>query len=97
MKRKHLDFDGYKKRVFTRDPQLKVAYDSLQPEFALVEAILKVRMKKKLSQKRLAERMKTKQSAISRLESGRANPSLSFLQRLAKALNARLEIRFLPK
>lgn len=97
MKRKHLDFARYKKEVFLKDSKVKAEYEKLQPEFAVIEAILRARMKKGLTQKKLAKRMKTKQSAISRLESGRANPSLSFLQRLAKALNTRLELRFLPK
>lgn len=96
-KRKHLDFARYKKEVFLKDPKVKAEYEKLQPEFAVIEAILGARMKKGVTQKELAKRMKTKQSAISRLESGRANPSLDFLQRLAKALNSRLEIRFLPR
>lgn len=97
MKRKYLDFEQYKKEVFLKDPEVKAEYDKLQPEFAVIEAILQARMRRKLTQKKLAQRMKTKQSAISRLESGNANPSLNFLQRLAAALNSRLEIRFLPK
>lgn len=97
MRRKYLDFEEYKKGVFLKDPEVKAEYDKLQPEFAVIEAILEARMKRKLTQKKLARRLKTKQSAISRLESGNANPSLSFLGRLAEALNSRLEIRFVPK
>jgi len=97
MKRKHLDLGQYKKEAFAKDKELKNEYDKLQPEFALVRLILKVRMKKKLTQKMLAKKLGTKQSAISRLESGRANPSLNFLHRLAEALNSRLEIRLVPR
>jgi ribosome-binding protein aMBF1 (putative translation factor) len=97
MKRKHLDFEQYKKEVFLKDPKIKVEYDLLQPEFAVIEEILKARLKKGLTQKELAKKVKTKQSAISRLESFNANPSLNFLKRLALALDTRLEIRFLPK
>lgn len=97
MKRKHLDFDQYKREAFVKDQKLKKEYDRLQPEFALVRLILKVRMKKKLTQKMLAKKLGTKQSAISRLESGSANPSLNFLHRLAEALNSRLEIRLVPR
>ena len=97
MKRKHLDFAQYKKKLLAKNPQLKAEYDKLQPEFALVEAILRARMKKKLTQGALAKRMKTKQSAISRLESGVANPSLKFLNRLAETLGFRLEIHLVPK
>lgn len=97
MKRKHLDFVRFRKEVFLKDPRVKAEYDKLQPEFAVIEAILEARMRRKLTQKKLAQRMKTRQSAISRLESGTANPSLNFLKRLAEALNSRLEIRLVPK
>lgn len=80
-----------------KDPEVVKAYQELQPEFEIIEKIIRSRIEEGITQKELAKRMKTRQSAISRLESGRANPSLSFLQRLAKALDARLEIRFLPK
>lgn len=97
MKRQHLDFEQYKKEVLVEDSQLKAEYDKLQPEFALVGAILRARMKKKITQKALAAKMNTKQSAISRLESGQANPSLNFLVRLAEALGFRLEVHLVPK
>lgn len=91
-----LTWEEHKKELL-KDPAVFKAYQELQPEFAVIEAILRARMKKGLSQEKLAKRMKTKQSAISRLESGNGNPSLNFLQRLASALDSRLEIRFLPK
>ncbi|PJC28386.1 transcriptional regulator [Candidatus Shapirobacteria bacterium CG_4_9_14_0_2_um_filter_39_11] len=97
MRRKHLDFEQYKKEVFLKDPEVKVEYDRLQPEFAVIEAILRARLKRGVTQKKLAQRLKTKQSAISRLESGTANPSLNFLKRLAEALDSRLEIKLVPK
>jgi ribosome-binding protein aMBF1 (putative translation factor) len=97
MKRAHLDFAQYKKEVLAKDSRLRVEYEKLQPEFALVEAVLRARMKRKLTQKALAETMGTKQSAISRLESGMANPSLKFLNHLAETLGFRLEIHLVPK
>ena len=95
-KYKLVDFKDYKKKLF-KDPEFVKAYQELEPEFAIIRKIIESRVKEGVTQKELAKRMKTKQSAISRLESGRANPSLDFLQRLAKALNTRLEIRFLPQ
>lgn len=97
MRRKHLDFEQYKKEVFLKDPEVKAEYDRLQPEFAVIEAILRARLKRGVTQKKLAQKLKTKQSAISRLESGTANPSLNFLKRLAEALDSRLEIKLVPK
>lgn len=53
-------------------------------------AINKIRIKCGLTQKELAKKMKTKQAAISRAESGNYLPSLSFLERMAKALGTEL-------
>ena len=91
--RKHLDFEVWKKQAL-KNPKFKAEYDKLQPEFALIRAMIEGRMKRGVTQKKLAERIGTKQSVISRLESGKANPSVAFLKRFAKALNARLEVRF---
>ena len=93
MKKQHLDFSIWKKEVL-KDPKLKAEYDRQQPEFAVIRAIIEARIKKGTTQEDLAEKMETKQSVISRLESGRANPSVGFLKKLANALNTRLEIKF---
>jgi len=93
MRRSHLDFDQFKKKAL-KDLAVKAEYERLQPEFALIEAVLKVRKEKGFTQKELAKKIRTKQSVISRLETGRANPSFNFLKKIAGALNTRLEIRF---
>ena len=49
-----------------------------------------------LSQAQLAKRMKTTQSAVARLESGRGKPSTRTLARFAKATGHRLKISFEP-
>lgn len=90
-KRKHLDFEVWEKEAL-KDPELKTEYDKLQLEFALIRA----RIERGLTQEELAKRVGTKQSVISRLESGRANPSVSFLKKLADALHSHLEIKFTP-
>ncbi len=48
------------------------------------------RVQKGLTQKELAERVGTKQTSISRLESGRLSPSISFLSQIATALDTEL-------
>ena len=91
--RKHLDFEVWEKEAL-KDPLLKTEYDRLQPEFAVINAMIEARRKKGITQVDLAKKMGTKQSVISRLESGRANPSIGFLKKLANALQTNLEIRF---
>src|SRR3982751_4637735 len=91
--RKHLDFHTWMKEAL-KDPKLKTEYDKLQPEFAVIRAIIRARIDTGVTQKDLAQKIGTKQSVISRLESGRANPSVAFLKKLAQALNSHLEIKF---
>ena len=56
-----------------------------------------VRSKAKLTQKQLAELVGTTQSVIARLEDADyEGHSLSMLQRIAAAVNKRLEVRFVP-
>jgi ribosome-binding protein aMBF1 (putative translation factor) len=91
-----LTWEEHRKQLM-KDPEFVRAWQELQPEFEIIEKIIRARIKRGVTQKKLAQRMKTKQSAISRLESGTANPSLNFLKRLAEALDSRLEIRLVPK
>lgn len=76
------------------DPEVKKHYDALESEYALIRAIIQKRIEKSMTQSELAKKIGTKQSAISRLESGNANPSLQFLQKIASALGTRLHISF---
>ncbi len=82
------------KRQFLKDKKISQAYKEIGPEFALAQAIIEKRIKKGLTQIELARKLKTKQSAISRLESGTYNPSLAFLVKAAKALDARVVVSF---
>ena len=85
------NYTQFKKRVL-KNPQIKRAYQELEPEFKLAALLMERRLQQQLTQKELAERVGTKQSAISRLESGAYNPSWSFLHKVADALDARLKI-----
>lgn len=58
----------------------------------IIEQIIKARMDQRLTQAELAKRMNIPQSNISRLESGRYNPTLEFLNKVAVALNMELEV-----
>lgn len=82
------------RKQLLKDPLIKKAYDDLEPEFELAAAIIQKRIDKKMTQAALAKKMGTKQSAISRLESGDYNPSLTLLRKVAKALDSKLTVSF---
>ena len=77
-----------------KDPELKAEYDALEPEFAIIQAMINARKTAGLTQKQLAERTGIAQADISRLENG--IPSLKTLQRLAKGMGMRMQIQFIP-
>ena len=79
-----------------KDPAVRKEYDALEEEFALILAVAKARARAGLSQAQLAKRMKTTQSTVARLESGRGKPSTRTLSRFAKATGHRLKISFEP-
>lgn len=79
-----------------KDPSYVRAYAALEDEFALAEAMIRVRATAGLTQEQLAARMHTTQAVIARLESGRVKPSTRTLERLAEATGTRLKISFEP-
>lgn len=85
------------KKELLKDEKINYAYEKLGQEFTMIEMIMKKRIEKGLSQKELAQKIGTKQSAISRLESGTYNPSISFLQKVSEALDAKLKISLAEK
>ncbi|HBH46659.1 MAG: transcriptional regulator [Candidatus Jacksonbacteria bacterium RIFOXYC2_FULL_44_29] len=85
------------KSKLLKDKKIKNAYDALEPEFALINTLIQKRLEKGLTQKEIAEKVGTRQSAISRLESGTYNPSLAFLHKIAEALDTRLQLSLIKK
>ncbi len=71
---------------------VKAEYDALGPEYEVVRSIIKHRLKKGWSQTELAHAIGSRQPVISRLERGEGNPSLRTLEKVANALNLRLQI-----
>jgi ribosome-binding protein aMBF1 (putative translation factor) len=75
------------------DRQVQAEYEKLGPQFDVISQLIEARHKSGLSQKDLASKIGTKQSAISRLEAGNTNPSLGLLEKISKALNTRFVIQ----
>ena len=64
-----------------KDPEIKAEYDALEPEFAVMQAMIDARKLKGITQKELSKRTGISQGDISKLESGNGNPSIKTLQR----------------
>jgi len=91
-----MNWKEHKKRLM-KDPEFRQQYEALEPEYRLASSVIQLRLSKGWSQEDLARKLQTKQSAIARLESGTALPSLSTVKRVAKALDADLEVILRPK
>lgn len=89
-----VDFSEYKKKLLD-DPDVRAAYEVLEPEFELIASLIAMRGRRGMSQDDLAAAVGTKQPAIARIESGRyRGMSVATLEKMARAMNARLVIRF---
>ena len=82
------------KKELLKNPEVKRLYEESQPEYEIARALIRARIEQKLTQRALAKKMRTTQSVISRVEQARTSPSISFLKRLAAALNVTLHVQF---
>lgn len=78
------------------DPEFKAEWDALQPEHALVQAMIDARKRTGMTQQQLAEKTGISQSDISKFETGGGNPSIKTLQRLAAGMGMILQVEFKP-
>ncbi|HNV12487.1 MAG TPA: helix-turn-helix transcriptional regulator [bacterium] len=85
-----MSVNNLKKELFKNKKFKKYYNNSSDLSLEISENIINARLKNGLTQKDLAELLKTKQSSISRLEKGLSLPSLSFLLKIAEALGMKL-------
>ena len=88
-----MDWKTHKKQLL-KNSAFRQALKETEVEFQIAKSVIEARLKKGLSQQQLARQMGTRQSVISRLENVKTIPSLSFLKRLAEALDSSLEVQF---
>lgn len=88
-----MEFKTHKKQLM-QNPAFKKAYEESRLEYEIARAIIRARLEKGYTQKTLAQKLHTKQSVISRVESAKTIPSLSFLKRLAEVLDTSLQVQF---
>jgi predicted transcriptional regulator len=81
------------KTIILKNKEVQEELKKNEAEYKIIEEIITARRDKNLTQKDLAELIGTRQSNISRLESGNYNPTLKFLNRIAHAVGKELEVR----
>ncbi|WP_424536544.1 helix-turn-helix domain-containing protein [Sphaerisporangium viridialbum] len=77
-------------------PGAGAAYESVRIRFELGEAVRLRREELGLTQAELARRTGLKQPAVARFEAGGTMPTIPMLERLAEALEMRLNVQFEP-
>ena len=83
------------KTIILKNKEVQNELKMNEAEYKIIEEIIMARKEKNLTQKDLAELIGTKQSNISRFESGNYNPTLDFLNKLASAVGKELEVRII--
>ncbi len=76
--------------------ELKKEQEMLELEFSVIQTLINARKSIGLTQKQLSKKTGIAQADISNLESGKANPSLRTLQRLASGMGMKVKIEFQP-
>jgi len=83
------------KKELLKNPELVEELEKKELEYQLISEFIQARLDYKMTQTDLAKLTGTKQSNISRFESGNYNPSLEFLEKVAHALGKKLKIDLL--
>ena len=81
------------KTELLKDKEVAKEYNKLAPRYSVIFQLIAARQKSGLTQKELANRVGTKQSAIARLEGGNTNPSIGFLDKIASVMGTTLTIQ----
>lgn len=77
-----------------KDPEFKVEWDALEPEYQIAEMIIRARYEESLTQQQLAEMSGIGQASLSRIETGKVSPDIATLQKIADAIGKKLVLRF---
>ena len=86
------DVKRYVKKRKARDTEFALGYDSGYEQFKIGVMLKQAREDAGLTQEELAARLKTKKTAISRIENHAEDIKLSTLEKFAKALGKRLKL-----
>ena len=90
---KKMKWDEYKQKKL-QNPEFKQAYDELEVEYVIMNEMLRLRGEARMSQSQLSQKTGITQPDISKLENGKANPSIATLKKVASAFGKRLQVQF---
>lgn len=85
------------KRELLQNADFRKAYEELEPEFQVARSLIALRATRRITQAEMAKRAAVQRPMLSRLESAREVPTIPTLARLAAALDAKIELRFVDK
>lgn len=77
-----------------KSPEFKEFWENSEAEFNMISALIKARNEAGLTQKQFSDKIGIDQAVLSRIESGKANPSIRTLSKLAKGLGKKLVVDF---
>lgn len=89
--------DDFEKHLNSKmqNPSFAKKWNESEAEHTLVRALVEARNAAGMTQKQLSSLSEIDQAVLSRIESGKANPSLKTLQKVARGLGKKLTIGFL--
>ena len=90
------DYKKYLKEQL-KNKEFKKEWGALQPEMALISAMVDARTSKNITQKDLALKTGINQADISKIENGIRKPSIKLLQKIANAMDMMIKVEFVPK
>jgi DNA-binding XRE family transcriptional regulator len=76
-----------------KEAEFVAAAEELEPGYQ----VARLRILRGITQAQLAEMVGTRQPSIARLENGSSQPSISFLNKIAVALNAKIEVKLVAE
>ena len=91
-----MSLNNLKEKAF-KNEAVKREYDALEPEFALINQLIRMRTAAGLTQEEVAQRMHTAKSNVCRIEKSGKSPKLDTLRRYANACGYDVSIDFKPR
>nr|WP_315519797.1 helix-turn-helix transcriptional regulator [uncultured Campylobacter sp.] len=80
-----ISFDKYLDNKLKNDPNFRVEYEAMLPEYELKKQLIEARIKSKMTQEQIAQKMEMKQSNLARFEKS-MDAKFSTILKYAKAL-----------